>query len=184
MKKVLILSISLLCLFMLTGCGKYGKSEIMKDLNKKIKNTKAYYVEGEMEIINNEDTYKYNVKVSYKAKDYYKVSLKNQSNNHEQIILKNDDGVYVLTPSLNKSFKFESEWPYNNSQVYLLQSVVNDINNDKALSFEEKDDRYVFTTSVNYPNNRSLVKQMIYFDKKLNLKEIHVINEKVLLRLR
>lgn len=84
----------------------------------------------------------------------------------------------VLTPSLNKSFKFESEWPYNNSQVYLLQSVVNDINNDKALSFEEKDDRYVFTTSVNYPNNRSLVKQMIYFDKKLNLKEIHVINEK------
>lgn len=71
----------------------------------------------------------------------------------------------VLTPSLNKSFKFESEWPYNNSQVYLLQSVVNDINNDKALSFEEKDDRYVFTTSVNYPNNRSLVKQMIYFDK-------------------
>jgi len=178
MKKVLILSISLLCLFMLTGCGKYGKSEIMKDLNKKIKNTKAYYVEGEMEIINNEDTYKYNVKVSYKAKDYYKVSLKNQSNNHEQIILKNDDGVYVLTPSLNKSFKFESEWPYNNSQVYLLQSVVNDINNDKALSFEEKDDRYVFTTSVNYPNNRSLVKQMIYFDKKLNLKEIHVINEK------
>ena len=56
MKKVLILSISLLCLFMLTGCGKYGKSEIMKDLNKKIKNTKAYYVEGEMEIINNEDS--------------------------------------------------------------------------------------------------------------------------------
>ena len=102
MKKVLILSISLLCLFMLTGCGKYGKSEIMKDLNKKIKNTKAYYVEGEMEIINNEDTYKYNVKVSYKAKDYYKVSLKNQSNNHEQIILKNDDGVYVKTQESTK----------------------------------------------------------------------------------
>ena len=81
---------------------KSGKSEIMKDLNKKIKNTKAYYVEGEMEIINNEDTYKYNVKVSYKAKDYYKVSLKNQSNNHEQIILKNDDGVYVLTHKSTK----------------------------------------------------------------------------------
>ena len=153
MKKVLILSISLLCLFMLTGCGKYGKSEIMKDLNKKIKNTKAYYVEGEMEIINNEDTYKYNVKVSYKAKDYYKVSLKNQSNNHEQIILRNKDGVYVVTPSLNKSFKFQSEWPYNNSQVYLLQSIVDDIKDDEGKKFQEKGKFYVITSKVNYPNN-------------------------------
>ena len=84
--------------------------------------------------------------------------------------------MYVLTPSLNKSFKFESEWPYNNSQVYLLQSLINDINNDKSLSFEEKEDKYVFTTEVNYPNNRTLIKQNIYLDKKLNLKEVHVLN--------
>jgi len=38
-----------------------------------------------------------------------RVSLKNKTNNHEQIILKNSDGVYVLTPSLNKSFKFQSD---------------------------------------------------------------------------
>ena len=56
---------------------------------------KSYYIEGKMEIINNEDIYKYDVKVSFKEKDYYKVSLKNESNSHEQIILKNDDGVYV-----------------------------------------------------------------------------------------
>jgi len=42
-----------------------------------------------------------------KKKDMYKVSLTNKANNHEQIILKNNDGVYVLTPSLNKSFKFQ-----------------------------------------------------------------------------
>ena len=130
-----------------------------------------------MEIYNNEDIYTYDVTVSYKNDNFYRVSLKNTSNNHEQIILKNNDGVYVLTPSLNKSFKFESEWPYNNSQVYLLQSLINDINNDKSLSFEEKEDKYVFTTEVNYPNNRTLIKQNIYLDKKLNLKEVHVLNE-------
>ena len=169
MKKVLILSISIICILLLSGCGKYGKAEIVKDLNKNMKSIKAYYIEGEMEIINNEDIYKYDVKASYKEKSFYKVSLKNQANNHEQIILKNEDGVYVLTPSLNKSFKFESEWPYNNSQVYLLQSVIDDINNDKSSSFEEKDNNYIFTTSVNYPNNRSLIKQIIYFDKDLNM---------------
>ena len=85
--------------------------------------------------------------------------------------------VRVLTPSLNKSFKFESEWPYNNSQVYLLQSILSDMNNDKSLTFEEKDDNYIFTSTVNYPNNRTLIKQKIYFDKKLELKEVHVLNE-------
>ena len=35
--------------------------------------------------------------------------------------------VRVLTPSLNKSFKFQSDWPYNNSQVYLLQTLLSDI---------------------------------------------------------
>lgn len=175
MKK--IIGICAILILFVTGCGKYGDKEILKDLNKNIEGMKAYYLEGKMEIINNEDIYKYDVKVSYKKDDYYKVSLKNESNSHEQIILKNDDGVYVLTPSLNKSFKFESEWPYNNSQVYLLQSILQDMNNDRSLSFEEKDGNYIFTSSVNYPNNRTLINQKIYFDKNLDIKEVQVLNE-------
>ena len=51
-----------------------------------------------MEIVNNEEKYTYDVDVTFKKGNYYKVSLVNKENNHEQIILKNDDGVYVLTP--------------------------------------------------------------------------------------
>lgn len=93
MKK--FIGIFVFLMLFLTGCGKYGEKEILRDLNKNINGLKAYYLEGKMEIINNEDVYKYDVKVSFKEDDYYKVSLKNESNNHEQIILKNDDGVYV-----------------------------------------------------------------------------------------
>ena len=114
MKKIIFMCILLL---LFTGCGKTNKKEIVKDLNKKINSLDSYYLEGDMEIINNEDVYKYEITVSYKSKDLYRVSLINESNGHEQIILKNNDGVFVLTPSLNKSFKFESEWPYSNSQV-------------------------------------------------------------------
>ena len=62
--------IGILVLLMLftTGCGKYGEKEILRDLNKNIDNLKAYYLEGKMEIINNEDVYKYDVKVSFKEK--------------------------------------------------------------------------------------------------------------------
>lgn len=175
MKK--IISILFILMVFVTGCGKYGEKEILRDISKNINGLKSYYLEGKMEIINNEDIYKYDVKVSFKENDFYKVSLKNESNNHEQVILKNEEGVYVLTPSLNKSFKFESEWPYNNSQVYLLKSLVDDLNNDKSYTFETKDEMYVFTFLVNYPNNKTLVKQEMYLDKDLNIKEVHVLNE-------
>lgn len=85
--------------------------------------------------------------------------------------------VFVLTPSLNKSFKFQSDWPNNNSQIYLLQSVISDMKNDKNRSFKEENNEYIFSVKVNYPNNKKLVKQDIYFDKKLKLKRVKVYNE-------
>lgn len=101
MKKY-VLSILLLCTVLLVGCGKVTKESVIKDLAKSIDDTNGYYLEGEMEIINNEDVYKYNVEVSYKKEDQYRVSLTNKSNNHEQIILKNSDGVYVQTHQSTK----------------------------------------------------------------------------------
>ncbi len=85
--------------------------------------------------------------------------------------------VIVVTPSLNKSFKFQSDWPYNNSQVYLLGSILDDLTSDENRKFEENDDGYLFTSSVNYPNNQKLVKQRIYMDKDLNINEVNVLDE-------
>ncbi len=174
MKKFLLM----LCVcFLLVGCGSYNSKEAASDLAKKINNTKGYKLTGELEISNNDDTYKYNVEAAYAKDDNFRVSLKNQTNNHEQIILKNEDGVYVLTPSLNKSFKFQSDWPYNNSQTYLLQTLLSDIQNDNKKEFKTLKDYYVYTTKVNYPNNSDLVKQKIYLDKKLTPKKVEVMNK-------
>lgn len=158
------------------GCGKYNIKEAEKDLEKKINNLNSYKLTGEMEIVSNDDIYKYNVDVAFSKSDKFRVSLKNKTNNHEQIILKNKEGVYVLTPTLNKSFKFQSDWPYNNSQVYLLQTLLSDIQNDSKKQFKETTNNYIFITDVNYPNNSDLVKQKIYFDKKLNPKKVEVLN--------
>ena len=177
MKKYL-LYLAILSCFLLVGCGKYGEKDIVKDFSKKINSSEGYYLNGELEIINNEDSYLYDVEVAYQKENNFKVSLKNKTNNHEQIILKNSEGVYVLTPSLNKSFKFQSEWPYNNSQAYLLQTILKDIESDNERIFEEVDNNYIFTTKVNYTNNSELSKQKITLDKDLNLKSVVVLNEK------
>ena len=84
--------------------------------------------------------------------------------------------VIVVTPSLNKSFKFQSDWPNNNSQVYLLDSLLKDIKNDEERVFEETNDGYIITTKVTYPNNTNLVKQKITLDKDLNFKTVEVLD--------
>lgn len=130
-----------------------------------------------MDIVSNEELYHYDVCVDYMKGDYYKVNLVNKDNKHEQIILKNEDGVYVVTPELNKSFKFQSEWPYNSSQAYILESLLKDLENDDDVVFEERGEEFVLTSSVNYPNNSSLVSQKITFDKEYLPKQVEVYNK-------
>ena len=172
MKKILF-SI-MMVLLLVSGCGKNSETSVINDLENKINKASAYKVTGVLEIVNNDEVYTYDVEVSYKKNNNYRVSLTNQANNHTQVILKNSDGVYVLTPALNKSFKFQSDWPYSNSQVYLLKSLINDIKDTKDRGFKDVKSGYSLSTKVNYPNNSKLVKQTIELDKNGDLKKVSV----------
>ena len=172
MKKI-ILGILISCL-LLTGCSKYDKDSIIKDLEKKIKS--GYKLSGRLNVVNNDENYNYDVDV-YNKNDNYKVILTNKSNDHTQVILKNSDGVYVLTPALNKSFKFQSDWPYNNSQIYLLNTLINDIKEDKNSKFFNKDNEYVFTSVVRYVNNNRLVNQKVVLGKDGTFEKVIVYDK-------
>lgn len=173
MKKYLVILLGILCLF---GCGKADQSNVKDEFVKNISKKNSYLVKGTMNIISNEDTFSYNVTVA-KSNDNYRVNLVNTINNHEQVILRSNNEVYVVTPSLNKSFKFQSEWPDNGSQAYLLNSLVNDINNDSESKAEADGDGFVISSKVNYPNNANLVSEKIYLDKKSNLKKVEVLDK-------
>ena len=173
MKKIFV-GIIITMLLVTTGCGKNTESSVINDLEKKINKASAYKISGDLEIVNNDEVYNYDIEVSYKKDNNYKVILTNKANDHTQIILKNADGVYVLTPALNKSFKFQSDWPYSNSQIYLLKSLVNDIKNTKDIKFEEEKSGYKIVTTVNYPNNSKLVEQVIELNKKRDIKKVKV----------
>ena len=101
MKKIIIL---LFVFLFMCGCSKKDDSVIKKFINK-IDKSDSYKINGTMDIISNEDTFSYKVEASKSKDGYYKVSLINKTNNHEQVILKNKDGVYVMThKSLNKIY--------------------------------------------------------------------------------
>lgn len=168
MKKYILIICMFLCL---CGCGK-GENAIKKFQNK-IEKANNYILKGNMSIVSNEDTFTYKVEASKSKEGYYKVSLINQTNNHEQVILKNKDGVYVVTPDLNKSFKFQSDWPNNGSQSYLLDVLLNDVINDDKVHVEKD---YI-QCKVNYPNNNTLYSEKIYLDKDYGVKKVEVLDQ-------
>lgn len=182
MKKYFLIIILLLVVF-ITGCGKVNKEKLISSFISETENLKGYYMEGVLSINNNDDNYEYDVKVSYQNPDYYKVILLNKSNNYEQVILRNADGVYVVNPSLNKSFRFQSEWPYNNSQSYLLQSIATDLKADKDYEFNQKDEDYQFIVKVTYPNNRDIVKEKITIDQTSTLKMVEILDNNNIARI-
>jgi len=175
MKKYLFLIFMFICIFTI-GCGK-NNNNVISDLKDRINDLKAYELSGKLEVVNNDDVFTYDVVVNYKDKDFYRVSLKNIANNHVQIILRNDDGVYVVTPSLNKSFKFQSDWPYNNSQAYLLKNIIDDITSDNEASVVEDNGNYIITSKVNFPNNPSLVKQRVTVDNNMTVQKVEITNK-------
>ena len=175
-----LLSLTLL----VSGCGKTGTENVVKDFTSKVNDSKSYTLKGNMEIYADEETFTYSLEINFLKDYFYKVKMVNQTNNHEQIILRNTDAVYVITPSLNKSFKFQSEWPENSSQAYILSSITTDMNNDAETKVEEVDGNFVIKSKVNYPNNPELSYQKITVDKDNKIKKTEIYDEKDKLKMK
>lgn len=146
--------------------------------SKTMKNMDSYILKGDMEITKGEDTKAYALEVGYEKGDseHFKVSLTDKELNQEQVILRNDDGVYVVTPSLNQIFKFEGDWPMNSPKPYLLQSISDIVQQDGAVIKKEKDGYHV-TSEVTYPNNKNYHHEEIMFDKDSKLQWLQIFNQ-------
>jgi outer membrane lipoprotein-sorting protein len=166
MRKKLLLILLGLMVIVLTACGSKSQSDVTKALDKKLSDLSSYKVNAKMTLKMGTDKQVYNVEIWHKDPTYYRVNLKNPKKDQSQMILRNDEGVYVLTPALNKSFKFQSDWPKNSSQAYLYESLIKDILEDKSAKFSTTKDFYIFETKTRYQNNKMLPFQEIKLNKK------------------
>ncbi|MBT2289521.1 DUF4367 domain-containing protein [Paenibacillus albidus] len=164
-----VLAIIMSVALVLAGCGKKDAASVVRDLNDvsdKLESKQgAYQGAGTMTLYTGEQPQEYKVEVWYKNPSYYRISLANTQKDITQIVLRNDEGVFVLTPSLNKSFRFQSDWPDNQGQVYLYQTLVRGIVSDNNRQFALDGDNYVFEVAANYQSS-ALVRQKIWLDKK------------------
>lgn len=178
MKAKIIAGIGIV-LLVISLCFALRPKSFDKQFEKVMNNMDTYILSGDMEITKGEDVKAYGVQVAYQKvdeSDYFKVSLLDKELNQEQVILRNSEGVFVVTPSLNQVFKFEGDWPMNSPKPYLLQSMVTFVNGEEA-QIEKQDDGYLVTTPVVYPNNKDYAKQEMMFDKDAKIKWIQIYNQ-------
>ncbi|WP_324617825.1 LolA family protein [Cohnella cholangitidis] len=161
-----ITAIALVSVIFLAGCGSKNADSIVKDLDKVVSKMESYEGSGTMRLHTGQQPLEYKVEVWYQKPDLYRISLTNAKRDITQIVLRNEEGVFVLTPQLNKSYRFQSDWPDNQGQVYLFQTLAQSILLDNSRQFTTDKDNYVFDVMAGNYQNGSFARQKIWLNQK------------------
>ena len=146
----------------------------------------SYLLEGVMEVAEGEDTKSYDVSVKYLKQDdqdYFRVAMKDSGMDQKQEIIRNAEGVFVVTPTLNQIFKFQGNWPSNSLKPYLLQSM-REIAADESAQIEQTEEGYQISAGVNYPNNRNFTQQEMVFSDDLKIKSVQIFDDDHVLQMK
>lgn len=176
-KRIVIIMLAVFAMI-LAGCGAPSKEDVMKKLSGKWTDAKGYELQATMEIKTGAEPRLYDVEVWHTKPEFYRVSVAQEGKDDSQMIVRNEDGVFVVTPSLGKTYKFQSDWPEQNSQAYLIGALSEDIKADKNATMVEEDDMYIFETATRNNHKKILPMQKIHIDKKTLLPTyVSVLNE-------
>ncbi len=169
---ILIVALAVL----VTACGEKSQEDVIKDLESRLDELSGYKTNAKMTLQTGEEPQVYDVEIWHESPSAYRVVLNHSEKDQSQIILRNEEGVFVLTPALNKSFRFQSDWPENNSQVYLYESLINDILIDPERGFTATEDDYKFQTTTNYTNKNLNQQEVVLEKKNLTPKSVQVMD--------
>lgn len=177
MKKIYIIGVTIVLVIVSTFLFFKWKGNSLEKTLEKAQAYSKYELICDMEMVQNDELKSYEVKVDFlknKKQKYYKVELYDKSLNQSQIIIKNKEGVYVLTPTLNQVFKFQSEWPDNSPKPYIYSSLISLLKDNKV---EKIKNGYQVEGKIKYPNDARIVKEEIIFDKNLNPQRITCLDK-------
>ncbi|HDV4622948.1 TPA: outer membrane lipoprotein carrier protein LolA, partial [Bacillus anthracis] len=104
-RRLFLVLVGLLTVFVLAGCMEKKQDDVVRDLEAKVKGLKSYQAEAKLSIKTGNEPQEYKVEIWHKEPSFYRVNLQNAKKDQSQIILRNEEGVFVLTPALNKSFR-------------------------------------------------------------------------------
>lgn len=175
--KLFKMIILVICIFStilgLSGCKQ--NQVIEKKFPELINELESYKLEATLETYFENGSKQCNVVVYYQSPNNYRVELTNDIANEKQIMIKNDKGVFIILPSINKTFKITSDWPESTKQPYLLHSLAKDIVDGQDLITNNEGGNTTIELNIKLFDNVEPVKEKIVFDYKTKLpKDIYI----------
>lgn len=168
MFKRILLILTIFFILCLTVSCKSGTKKI-EDFPEYVNKLESYKVTGKLYSMFPTGTKESLITVYYQKPECYRVEIDKATNGDKQIILKNNDGIYVLIPSVNKSYQLKSGWPVNSSYPYLLQSIAKDYINDDERIIQEEENQTTVELKIKLFDNALAATEKVQFDNETGL---------------
>lgn len=168
--KILNFVFILILLTTITSCKK--KKAVESSFPEIVNQLTSYKLVGRLESNFPSGMKESNITTYYRSPGEYRVEIQNPNVNETQIMVKNNEGVYVLIPSIHKTFKVNSTWPSNMSYPYLLQSLSNDIVSEENIITTKEGNNTVLELKAKLFNEDETTTQKIIFDENKMPKEV------------
>ena len=180
MIKKIIAGILVLAIIVLAGFKIFYKGDnVSKKLEELGENLTSYHTEATMDICTNDEVRSFFVTVDYKEEEnenLFRISLLDKNINQEQIMLRNKDGVFVLTPKLNQVYQFKGDYPLNSPKPYLYHSMIQSFK-EKDPNVEKLNDGYLISYDCEYENSPSWKKQDVKLSSDLKPVWVNIYDE-------
>lgn len=114
---------------LVAGCGAPSKQNVVSKLQTQAKELGAtnYQSTATMTVQMENGSQTYYVETSYDSPTTYKIALGDANKHINQIIVRNPNGMFIVSPSLQKVFRFNGNWAQNQGHIYLYDQVLEQI---------------------------------------------------------
>lgn len=140
---------------LVSGCGTPSTQNMVSKLQTQAEELDAtnYQSTAKMTVQMDNGSQTYYVETSYESPEVYKIALGDANKHINQIIVKNQNGMFIVSPSLQKVFRFNGNWAQNQGHIYLYDQILSQISKATDLKMSNSGDNYTFTMPVTPAND-------------------------------
>jgi outer membrane lipoprotein-sorting protein len=162
------------------GCAPPSQRNVMAKLENEAQtlDSKNYHSTATMTVQMDNSSQTYYIETCYEGPDTYKIALGDQNKNINQIIVRNKNGMFIVSPALQKVFRFNGNWAQNQGHIYLYDQIIQQIVGGKdTVKVSHDNGVYSFTMPVT-PANDVVVKERVDVDSSTMSPKMVVLMDK------
>ncbi|QQE78619.1 outer membrane lipoprotein carrier protein LolA [Alicyclobacillus sp. SO9] len=159
---------------LVSGCGAPSSQSMKPKLQSHVQamTKQNYKTTATMTVQMDHSSQTYYIETWYESPDVYRISLGESPDKINQVIVKNKNGMFIVSPSLQKVFRFNGNWAQNQGHIYLYTQILQQLSSGDKVTVKKKNGLYQFDMPVS-PANDVVTKEHVQLDAKtLNPKKV------------